>query len=50
MDYLEIHQNYTKDGCESLFDYMSEDEFVEYLNKKYNLKIKETIVSYHYIR
>lgn len=33
----------------SLFDGVAEDEFVEYLNQRYNLDIRETTVSYYYI-
>jgi hypothetical protein len=38
-------------GCSvTLFDVISEDEFADYLNKKYNLRIMEETISYYYIR
>lgn len=50
MDKLELDFPYEDEHSESLFDSVAEDEFVDYLNERYNLNIKETIVSYYYIR
>jgi len=34
---------------ETLFDAVTEEEFADYLNKRYDLKIKESIVTCFYI-
>lgn len=40
---------YSDEYSSSLFDIISEDEFVEYLNNKYGLNIKETVIIRYYI-
>lgn len=47
---LEKDFSYEDKYSKSLFDGVAEDEFVEYLNKKYDMNIKETVVSFYYIR
>lgn len=49
MDKLEKDYPYSDEYSETLFDSVNEIEFVEYLNIKYNLKIKEKLISYYYI-
>ena len=49
MDKLEEDYSYNDEYSETLFDAMGEDEFVDYLNSKYNLNIREHTVSYYYI-
>lgn len=49
MDKLESDYPYTDDSSESLFDYVSEDEFIYYLIEKYKIKIKEHIEVKNYI-
>lgn len=46
-----LDQDYPYDDkySECLFDCITEDEFVQYLNQKYNLNIKKTMISYYYI-
>ncbi len=50
MDKLEENISYKDEYSVTLFDCIGEDEFVDYLNKRYNLNIEETTVSYYYIR
>jgi hypothetical protein len=50
MDKLEEDISYDDDYSNTLFDAVAEDEFVNYLNNKYNLRIQEETVSYYYIR
>ena len=50
MDKLEVIFPYKDGFSETLFDAIAEDEFVDYLNKKYNLDIREETISCHYIR
>jgi len=51
MEKLEEIYDYKDEFSETLFDYIKVSEFAEYLNKRYNLNIKETeiISSYYYI-
>ncbi|WP_297419361.1 hypothetical protein [Clostridium sp.] len=50
MDKLEELFPFKDEYSESLFDAMGSDEFVEYLNNKYNLNIHEEVVCSYYIR
>ncbi len=49
MDWLDENFPYKDKYSVDLFDTVSSDEFVDYLNKRYNLKIKETTISFYYI-
>lgn len=49
MDKLETDYPYSDEYSETLFDSVNEIEFVEYLNTRYNLQIKEKLISYYYI-
>lgn len=49
MKYLSSKYNYKDEYSESLFDIVAEDEFVEYINNKYNLNIRESVTINYYI-
>jgi len=41
---------YEDEYSTTLFDAIAEDEFVDYLNKKYDVTISEETISYYFIR
>lgn len=49
MDELQMKYKYKDEYSESLFDLISEDEFVEYLKEKYNIKIFEVQPAPYYV-
>lgn len=49
MEYLSSKYEYKDEYSESLFDVVAEEEFVEYLNNKYNLNIRESVTINYYI-
>ena len=50
MDSLENEFPYKDEYSATLFDAVAEDEFVDYINKKYNLNIREEVTYYYPIR
>lgn len=49
MEVLNKNYPYKDQYSEFLFDAVNESEFVDYLNERYGLNIRETTVSYYYI-
>lgn len=49
MRYLSSIYEYKDEYSDSLFDVVAVDEFVEYLNNTYNLKIRESVTINYYI-
>jgi len=49
MSKLELEFPYTDKYSETLFDAIAQEEFMDYLNEKYNLKLREITISHTYI-
>lgn len=49
MRYLSSIYEYKDEYSDSLFDVVAVDEFVDYLNNTYNLKIRESVTINYYI-